>query len=333
MFRIGLLGASWIAPQAVIDPASILPHATISAVAARSRDRVLGYAERYGIDKAFDSYDALIADPKLDIIYISLPPSLHAYWSIKALDAGKHVVCEKPTAMNLTEAQAMVAAAEQNGKRLFEAFHSRFHPSFAACKDWISSGRIGTVKSIKAHFGVGLVDDGAKNQYRPELGGGCMMDMGCYPLHWATQLLGSQIVSGDVKTTLSKSGVDDSMTADLILEGDVKAHLTAAMHPDTVFDAFLEIEGTKGKIRFQNPLVPHQSGELVTTIGNDVISAPISTVTTYCYQLAAMLDAIESGQELPVEAQGLLRQQSGLDTLYALAGLSHLRKSTYPPVN
>lgn len=326
MYKIGLLGASWIAPQAIIDPASILPNAEISAVAARNMSRAQSYAKTHGIPRVLSDYDALLADPDLDIIYISLPPVAHAEWSIKALQAGKHVICEKPTAMNLAEAQAMVAAAKASGKRLVEAFHSRYHPAFETCMDWVRSGKIGTVTNMTARFGVGIPDDGVKNQYRPELGGGSGMDMGCYPLNWVREMAGVPIKTLEASAVVASSGVDESMQATLAFEDGSTASISCSMHPDTPFGADMIVTGTAGTIKFHNPLVPHRDGVLTCTVGDTTENAAVSTVPTYCYQLAAILQAIETGAELPTDGEGLLDQQAAIDLLYAQAKLSHLRQ-------
>lgn len=328
MLNIGLLGASWIAPQAIIDPASIVQGTHIAAVAARDLGKAQSYADTYGIPAAYGSYDDLLADPALDAIYISLPPAYHAVWTIRALQAGKHVICEKPTAMTLTEAQAMVDVAQSTGKRLIEAFHSRYHPAFLTCMDWVASGDIGDVQSMTAHFGVGFPDDGVKNQYRPELGGGTIMDMGCYPLHRVRQLAGGAITDAKVETTLAESGVDLTMASELTFDNGVTAKISSSMHPDTEFDAYLEVTGSKGTITFKNPLVPHQGGALSKTVDGVTTDAPVSTVTTYCYQLKAIAEALQTGDGLPTEAAGLLDQQAEIDRLYDAAGLSHLRITT-----
>ena len=329
MYRIGLLGASWIAPQAILDPASILPGFAVTAVAARHAERVKAYAALHAIPKAYDSYDALLADPDIDIIYISLPPSHHAVWSIRALQAGKHVICEKPTAMNLTEATAMVDAAKATGKRLIEAFHSRYHPAFETCLSWVSTGRIGQITSLSASFGVPLEDDGRKNQYRPELGGGSITDMGCYPLHWVTNVMGTPVTDVTADAVLAASGVDESFQATLTFPNNVCAEISSSMHPSGSFAAWMDITGTKGQIRFQNPLVPHQGGALTCVVDDVTHEASVSTISTYAYQLQAIGAALHSGRTLPTEGAALLTQQSMIDRLYAAAGLGHLRATTY----
>jgi len=146
--RIGILGAARIAPMALIRPAKQVPEAAIVAVAARDPARAHKFAAKHGIARVADSYAALIADPEIDAIYNPLPNSLHAEWSIKALEAGKDVLCEKPLASNAEEAQAMADAAVRCQRFLGEAFHYRYHPLAARMKAIVESGALGSVQHI-----------------------------------------------------------------------------------------------------------------------------------------------------------------------------------------
>lgn len=328
-YQIGLIGASWIAPQAIIDPASILPDARIAGVAGRDVTRTQAYAATHAIPRVYDDYDALLADAGIDIVYISLPPGHHAHWTIRSLKAGKHVICEKPFAMNLTEAQAMLAASEATGKQVFEAFHCYHHPAFQTALEWVRSGQLGQVRSIRGHFGVGLTDDGIKNQYRPELGGGTIMDMGCYPLFWARQIAGTDLLDAEVQATVAPSGVDDTMSAELLFDGDITARISSGMTPETPFEAHLEVVGDRARIAFQNPLVPHQGGTLSLTAGGETQDVPVSTIPTYAYQLRDMLRSLANDPAPRLGADDILAQQRGIDLLYEKAGLGHLRRSVY----
>ena len=187
--RIGLLGASRIAPTAIVTPAGDVAGAQVHAVAARDRAKAEAFAATHGIPHVFDDYAALIASPDIDLVYNGLPINLHAAWSIRALEAGKHVLCEKPFAMNAAEARAMQAAAERSGARLIEAFHYRYHPGFAQMLAWIDAGRIGAVQSMTATFNVPIADDLGEIRRLPETGGGAMMDLGCYPLSWVLSVM------------------------------------------------------------------------------------------------------------------------------------------------
>ena len=143
---IGLLGAARITDKAVIHPVQVTPQCRLTAIAARDRDRAEAYAKQHGIETVLDSYDEVITDPRTDLVYNPLPIHLHAEWTMKALRAGKHVLCEKPFAMNVDEAKAMVDTAAETGRRLIEAFHYRYHPAFETCLTWLAADEIGEVR-------------------------------------------------------------------------------------------------------------------------------------------------------------------------------------------
>lgn len=326
MFRIGILGASWIASKAIIEPAQHVENAHVQGIATRDKSKAAAYAEEHGIEDVFPDYKALIASSHIDVVYVGLPPSHHAFWSITALNAGKHVICEKPIAMNADEAKAMVDAAEASKGRLVEAFHTRYHPSFSACLEWVKSGAIGDVESIKAHFGVPLEDDGIRNQFRPEAGGGSVMDMGCYPLQWADAMSGGDVTGIEAKADLTASGVDGRMAATLSFDNGVTAQIACSMIGPGEFSAGMTINGSQGTIEFSDPLVPQNEGKLVLTRNDgEMKTHEVSSISTYQYQLKTILDCFESGITLKTEGMPIIRQQALIDRVYEAAGLGHLR--------
>ena len=177
---IGILGAARITDKALIDPAKVIPQIRLRAIAARDRTRAEAFAQRHGVADVHDSYQQVIDAEAVDLVYNPLPINLHADWTIRALAAGKHVLCEKPFAMNVGEAERMLAAAEASGKRLIEAFHYRYHPAFQTCLDWLAADEIGELREIRATFDVEIKDNGTEIRHRVETGGGAMMDLGCY---------------------------------------------------------------------------------------------------------------------------------------------------------
>ena len=155
--RIGVLGAARIAPMALMRPARAVPQAWVVAVAARNPARARAFAQRHGILRVHESYDALVQDPEIEAVYIPLPNSLHAEWSIRALRAGKHVLCEKPLASNAEEARQMSAVAAESGRVLAEAFHYRYHPLAMRMKEIVDGGELGKIRHLEAHFCVPLL--------------------------------------------------------------------------------------------------------------------------------------------------------------------------------
>ncbi len=323
--KIGMLGAALIAPVAIIKPAESEPRAVMQGVASRDPARAKSFAQKHNIQHAFSTYDDLVHSPEIDLVYNALPINLHAEWTIKALKAGKHVLCEKPLAMNGGQAEAMLAAAESSGARLIEAFHYRYHPAFEIFLDWASNKSIGDVRSIRAHFNVGLVDDGKNIRFEPELGGGAMMDLGCYPISWTLAVMRHEPVECNAKAVLTAKGVDESMTAELHFASGALAELSTSMAADLPPSCEIHVIGERGEIRFNNPLAPQYGAKLTRTIDGQTSEADIDKSTTYAYQLAAVIRALENGSLLPTEGDALLTQQRTLDAVYESAGLGHLR--------
>jgi len=327
--RIGTLGAARITPDALIHPARAIGGVAVTAIAARDPERASAFAASHGIETVHRDYASLIADPDIDVVYNPLPIDGHAHWSIAALRAGKHVLCEKPFAMNAGEAAAMVEAAGQARRRLVEAFHYRYHPAFDTCLTWVKSGLVGELVRIDAAFHVPIRDNGSQIRHRPEHGGGAMMDLGCYPVSWALMLAGggpADIVGAEAAMT--PSGVDERMTGELVFPSGVRASVSADMGLGCARRIELSVTGDEGRIDFVNPLVPHLGGSLtLRRPGEEDEHAVISPISTYTWQLAALAEALRDDTPLPTEAPALLMaQQETLDGLYAAAGLEALRR-------
>ena len=329
--RIGLLGASRIARDAIIAPSHAIPRVRLAGIAARDTGRAREYAATYGIARTHADYAELVAAPDIDLVYNALPVSHHAAWTMAALKAGKHVLCEKPFAMNAREAQQVLDCARQYDGRVIEAFHDQHHPAFAIFSGWIESGRIGTIQAIDSEFSVEIRDEGGTEiRHRSTLGGGAMMDLGCYPLRWIhTAMRGAHPESIVASADLTPSGVDETMRVTLNYAGGVSAKLFTTMRCGTEFSARITVTGDQGTIRFDNPVAPHNGASLVLETGKVRQSAPISPVSTYCYQLGDVTGAIETGSALVNEGMTILHQQQSIDAVYAAAGLANLRDTTF----
>ena len=328
MMKIGCLGAAAIAPKALVEPARARQDVVLQAVAARDPERARDFADQHGFAEALKTYDDVVRHPEIDLVYNPLPAHLHAEWTIKALQAGKHVLCEKPFAMNAAEAGNVIAAAAQSGRRVVEAIHTRYHPAFETLIGWIQSGDIGPVRHIDAMFtahipetGVGLI------RHLPETGGGAFMDLGCYPLHWALTVLGEPPAAITAEAELTHRGVDELLTAHLRFPDGVTARLHTSMKAGAPRQAMLTIEGEHGRIVYENPLNPQDEGRLSLLKGGERQLAPLDPRTTYWHQLDAVLGGLRTGEPLPTEGDATLIQQRTLDAVYAAAGLQNLRHS------
>ena len=203
--RWGLIGAGWIATKAIAPAMHAQPNAVVQAVASSDPKR----AKLLNPITIHQSYEALINDPLVDAVYISLPNHLHCQWSVKALNAGKHVLCEKPFAMNVSEVESMIKAARENDRLLVEAVSSRWHPRMIRLIDYVKAGNIGQVISIDSSFTFPASIEG---NYRltPAMGGGALFDVGVYPLHAITALVGedASVVINNYDIKVGPTGID-----------------------------------------------------------------------------------------------------------------------------
>ena len=322
MIRIGLLGASRISRGAVIEPATKIDGVEVSRVAARDPDRAAEFASEHGIASVEPDYESLIASDKVDLIYNGLPPAGHAPWSIAALEAGKHVLCEKPFAMNADEAQAMVDAAERTGNVLIEAFHHRFHPAVIRTLEIVHSGAIGAVISLQARFNHPIAFDPTEIRYVPRLGGGALMDLGCYPVHWVRSVMGAEPEVEWASAVRHKSGVDTSLEARLAFPGSVAATVACSMAEELPerLDVELEVVGDTGTLTMTNPLVPHVGSQIIIENDGDTVREEFAGESTYFHQLEHVAQVLK-GKAKPItggaDAVGNMRV---LDAAYGLAG-------------
>ncbi|MEM9224879.1 MAG: Gfo/Idh/MocA family oxidoreductase, partial [Pseudomonadota bacterium] len=254
-----------------------------------------------------------------------LPINLHAAWTLKALAAGKHVLCEKPFAMNAGEAAAMIAAGEQHGRRVIEAFHYRYHPAFARLIEWLRGGELGAIKSIEAHFNAPIANVGGEIRHQVETGGGAMMDLGCYCLHQILSVMNTKPVTIRAQARLTPQGVDETMQATLTFAGGVTASIHTSMSDEFARASQIKIVCDEGEVTLTNSVTPHDRGALTVTRGDDRLGEPMSPITTYDWQLAAVERALRSGDRLPTEGAVIQRQQDMLDEIYTAADLRHLR--------
>jgi predicted dehydrogenase len=243
--RFGILGCANIARQFVRDVAPS-PAVQVVAAASRNADTAAAFAAAQGIGRHHGSYEALLADAGVDAIYLPLPNSLHAEWAIKAAESGKHVLCEKPLALSLDEAQAMFDAARANGVMLLEAYPYYFQPQTGAMVALLNAGAIGEVRSVQASFGFTLSNPNNNIRLNPDLGGGALLDAGSYALSVIRLAMGDAPLRVAADANWASSGVDISLVATLLYADGRRAQLSCAM--DTANHRRATIAGTLGTI-------------------------------------------------------------------------------------
>ncbi|MBB3109554.1 putative dehydrogenase [Paenibacillus phyllosphaerae] len=246
--RWGILGCAGIAKRAVIPGIGQSETGIVTAIASRDLAKSQETAAQLNIPTAYGSYEELLADDQIDAIYIPLPNHLHMEWSIKAMEAGKHVLCEKPIALNAQEAQRMADTAKSAGVHLAEAFMYRYHPCYDRIKDIIASGEIGQLRGLHGTFTFNNAGDSKNVRYKREWGGGSLYDVGCYPISAARLILGEEPQAASVHALLSPEHDNVDMMAAGILEFSNGVALSFDCGMWAAFRNTLEILGTEGRI-------------------------------------------------------------------------------------
>ena len=320
MIRIGILGAAGIAPQAVIVPASRRDDIAVVAVAARDAAKAARYAATHAIPISYGWYDKLLESPDIDVVYVALPPSEHLTWSLAALEHGKHVLCEKPVTMDAAEASELAAAADETGLHVIEAFHDHYHPLTAHLAEVRDSGDLGRITSITTSFTADNPYFPGSIRHVPSLGGGALMDLGCYPVHWVRAFTGSEPTVESASYVPGPEGADETIDARLRV-GEVTVALHASMASGVPFAAPFRVEGERGSIEVDNLVLPHR-GHTVTTVMDGVSrTRTIAGVETYDYQLDAVADALTTGRTQATEGVDFVANMAAMDAIYAAAGV------------
>jgi predicted dehydrogenase len=318
--RIGILGAARIAPSAVIKPAQNVDEAVIGAVAARDRSRAQEFASKHGIPKVHDSYAALIADPELDAIYNPLPNGLHAEWTIAALEAGKHVLCEKPFTANTQEAEAVAAVATRTGLVVMEAFHYRYHPLAKRMREIVDSDELGAVRRVETALCFPLPKF-SDIRYQYDLAGGATMDVGTYTVHMA-RLLGREepeVVSAVAR--LRTPDVDRAMRAELKFPSGHTGRITCSMWSTWLIQTYARVIGERGELHVINPTSPQLWHRMRVKIGSSTRTEKFPRKPTYEYQLEAFCAAVLRGEPTLTPPTDSIANMRVLDAIYLAAGM------------
>ena len=295
--RFGTLGAANITPNALTQPASRNADVAVVAIAARDRARAEAMAEKEGVEHVVDDYQAVIDHPDVNVVYNPLPISHHHEWTLKALAAGKPVLCEKSFAMNEREAIEMAEAADKAGLLLIEAFHYRYHPVFLRALEIYHAGSIGELVRLTGRFHVGLGDrDMPRDSIRMiyETGGGATMDMGCYPLSWMRHFTGEEPEVVSAEAVEGPPNVDLRLVTELRFGNGATGSASGSMMRGDRFQTDLVAEGTKGTLTVNNPLVPHMGHEIKLEADGETTTETLTKRTTYDYQLDAFVRALET---------------------------------------
>lgn len=318
--RIGILGAAQIAPLALIKPAQRMPDVQITAIAARDPVRARAFAAKYQIPQIHETYAALIADPAIDAIYNPLPNSLHCEWTVRALRAGKHVLCEKPLAANATEAASMVKVANETKRVLVEAFHYRYHPLAMRMKEIVEQGELGKVRHLEAHFCTPLLRR-HDIRYRYDLAGGATMDLGCYTINQLRYLAGAEPEVTRAQAKTFSPQVDRWMAADFRFADGRTARMTVSFFSTSLLRIQTIVKGDQGELCVLNPVLPHFFNCLTVRNAQGKRRERIKGESSYTYQLRAFIKAVRGAAPIPTPAIDAIANMQIIDAVYEKAGL------------
>jgi predicted dehydrogenase len=321
--RWGILSTADIGMSKVTPAIQKAANAEVVAIASRDLESSETAADTLGIPTAFGSYEELLGSDAVDAVYNPLPNDLHAEWTIKAANAGKHVLCEKPLAMNAAQAREVVAACDAAGVVLAEAFMYRHHPSWVETRRLVEAGAIGDLVAVQSWFSY-FNDDPTNIRNRPENGGGATMDIGCYPISLSRMLFGSEPIV--IESTVHRDprmGVDILTSAILGFETGGQASFTCSIRSEE--DQRVHIVGTEGRIDIEIPfnIPPDRETRVFFTKGGDPPVAPdtqtlrFEPADQYTIQAEHFGEAVLSESPYPVSPADAVANMAVIDAILA----------------
>lgn len=318
--RWGVLGAANIAVKKVIPGMQKGEWSEVTAIASRDRRKAEDTARALGIAKAYGSYEELLADPQIEAIYNPLPNQLHVPWSIKAAEAGKHVLCEKPLSLTAAEARQLLAARDRANVKIGEAFMVRTHPQWLRVRELVASGRIGQLRAATGFFSY-FNNDPANIRNVPGYGGGAVMDIGCYPIHTSRFIFGEEpsrvmgLVERDPQMKV------DRLTSAMLDFPSGQSTFTCSMQ--LVPYQRSQFFGTKGRIEIEIPFnaPPDRPCRILIDDGRDVFGGGITVeeflvCDQYTLQGDAFSRAVREGGEVPGSLENAVKNMAVIDAVF-----------------
>jgi predicted dehydrogenase len=288
------------------------------AVASRSAHAARSFAEAEGIPRWHESYESLLADDGIDAVYNPLPNSLHREWTIRAADAGKHILCEKPLALNAAECREMEAAAQANGVRLMEAFMYRFHPRTERVRQMVRDGVIGDLRSIRSTFTFRLTKPD-NIRWDAALGGGALMDVGCYCVNVSRTMAGAEPVEVSARANWRSPGVDQEMVGTLVFPGGVMAHFDCALTMERCEG--YEVAGTDGHLKVPASFLPGTDDVVIEEHRgrSDVTLHAVEGADEYQLMVEHFSDCILNDRPLRYPSEEAAQNMAAIEALYESA--------------
>jgi xylose dehydrogenase (NAD/NADP) len=316
--RWGVISTANIGRWAVNPAIQASRNGELVAVASRDEARAREFAEQAGIPVAYGSYEALLDDDGIDAVYIPLPNSLHREWTLRAAEAGKHVLCEKPLALSEAECREMADAADANGVKLMEAFMYRFHPRSEMMIDLMRAEHIGKLRMIQSVFTFRLRSP-ENIRLDPQLGGGSLMDVGCYCVNLSRTAAGCEPVEAQAIAIQSSSGVDEMMTGTLRFPDDVLASFQCGLN--TKRREAYELGGTEGCLRVADAFLPGEDDVVIEEHrdGAEIVMHEVAGADEYRLMVEHFSDCLLTGSEPRYSATEAALNMRAIEALYASA--------------
>jgi predicted dehydrogenase len=319
--RLGVLGAGAIAKYGLFAPVSRVGGIDIVAVGARDAARASEYAKENGIPRG-DTYQGILDDPSIEAVYVALPNSLHCEWTVKALEAGKAVLCEKPFASNEAEARIMADAAKRTGGILVEALHWLYHPQSPRIREIIDAGTLGPLREVNFSFLVpGKYFTADDIRFSTALAGGATMDLGYYAISFLRHVAGEPEILGATAAEF-RPGIDGAMKAEMRFPGGCIGRMDLSLNYDA--DDFIiaaEIIGERGRMDLENPVHPSRGKGIVMDVGGvRTVEAPHSRAT-YDWQALGFAANVRDGAPILTTAQEGIANMRAIDNVYRAAGM------------
>jgi predicted dehydrogenase len=319
--RWGVLGVAKIATEKVVPAMQRGRWTTVSAIASRDLAKAQHAARRLGIEKAYGSYEALLADPEIDAVYNPLPNHLHVPWTVKAAETGKHVLCEKPIALNAAEARQLLGVRTRTGVRIQEAFMVRHHPQWLTARELVRGGRIGELRSMAGYFSY-FNRDAANIRNVPAFGGGALMDVGCYLVNTSRYIFEREPerVMGLVDRDPDLG--TDRMTSMILDFGG--GHSVGTCSTQLVWSQRMRIFGTLGSIEIEIPFnaPPDRPTRLVVDAGGGLAGGDtleLDLCDQYTIQGDRLSKAIIDGTDIPCPIEDAIANMSCIDAVFRSA--------------
>jgi xylose dehydrogenase (NAD/NADP) len=322
-FRWGIVSTARIARTRFVPGVRAGREGEVVAIASRDAGRAQAVAAELGIPRAYGSYEALLADPQVDGVYVALPNGLHPEWTIKAAGAGKHVLCEKPAARRRADAERMVAACRRAGVLLMEAFMYRHHPQHARVLDLIRGGAIGEPVYVRASFCFFMAEErrAARDvRLQPALDGGALMDVGCYAVNAARYIFGAEPLAASAQQRLApRFGVDTAFAAVLRFPGERLALIDGSF--DAAGTQRYEVAGPGGTILVERAFLPGNSPAAIhVNAGGERRTEMVTSPDQYALEADHFARSVRAGRLLPPAEDGLA-QAAVIEALYESAAM------------